>query len=178
VVRSVPRIYEAMENQQEDHQAFVVELEGITSKQPVSILVDLGSNISYISPQVVEACALKRRKHAKTWLVQLATRTKRKVVEVIKACPFETSELSMQATLNILPLGLYDVLLGMDWLVSHEAKLNCYEKTLEYEYEEGNAIIFQGSQNPVSVRQILTLQLNKFSRKWCALYDIQVLNST
>jgi hypothetical protein len=154
-----------------------VEMEGIISKQPISILIDPGSNLSYVSPQVVEACSLQRKKHAKAWLVQLATWTKRKVAEVIEDCPFEMSGLHTQETLNILPLGSYDVLLGMDWL-AHKEKLNCYEKTLECEDEEGNARVLQGIQKPVSVRQISTLQLKKFSRKGCPLYAIQVLNST
>jgi hypothetical protein len=59
---------------------------------------------SYISPPVVEACSLQRKRHAITWLVQLAIGMKRKVVEVIQAYPFEISGLSMQATMNILPI--------------------------------------------------------------------------
>jgi hypothetical protein len=58
VARSMPRIYADVENQQADHQASMVELEGIVSKKPVSILIDSGSNLSYISPRVVEACSL------------------------------------------------------------------------------------------------------------------------
>jgi hypothetical protein len=40
VARSVPRIYVVVENQQADHRDFVVELEGIVSKQPISILIE------------------------------------------------------------------------------------------------------------------------------------------
>jgi hypothetical protein len=87
-------------------------------------------------------------------LVQLATGTKRKVVEVIEACPIEMNGLQTQEALNILPLGSYDVLLGMDWLASHKEKLNCYEKVLECEDDEGNARILQGIQKPVSIRKI------------------------
>jgi hypothetical protein len=35
--------------------------------------------------------------------------------------------------------------------------MNCYEKTLECEDEEGDAIILQGIWKPVSVRKILVL---------------------
>ena len=34
------------------------------------------------------------------------------------------------AYLNVLPLGSYDVIIGMDWLEAHKAKLDCYTKTL------------------------------------------------
>jgi hypothetical protein len=82
---------------------------------PTYNLCDNISNISYVSPQVVEACALERKKHAKAWLVQLAIGTKRKVAEMIESCTFEMSGLHAQATLNILPLGSCEILLGMEY---------------------------------------------------------------
>jgi hypothetical protein len=58
VAKSIPRIYTMVENQQADHQASMVELKGIITGQPISILIDPVSNLSYISPRVVEACSL------------------------------------------------------------------------------------------------------------------------
>jgi hypothetical protein len=49
VPRSIPRIYVAVENRQADHQDSMVELEGIITKQPISILIEPISNISYVS---------------------------------------------------------------------------------------------------------------------------------
>jgi hypothetical protein len=157
VAISVPRLYAIVENQQENHQASVVELEGIISRKTISSLIDLGSNVSYISPQVFQACALQREKHEKACLVQLATRTKIKVDEVIESCPTEISGLFMQETLNIIPLGSYDVLLGIYWLASHKERLNCYAKILNCEDEEGNGRVLHGIQKPISVRKISTL---------------------
>ena len=31
--------------------------------------------------------------------------------------------------LNVLPLGSYDILIGMDWLEQHRVVLNCFDKT-------------------------------------------------
>jgi hypothetical protein len=85
--------------------------------------------------------------------------------------------LPTQATLNMLPLGYYDLLIGMDWLDAHKTKLDCYNKTLEFEDVEGRRITLQGIQKLVSVRQISSLQVKKYCRKECSLYAIQVLNS-
>jgi hypothetical protein len=137
VARSMPQIYAAQDNRQADHQASVVEMEGTIANHLVSILIDPGSNLSYVATQTVEKCNLQPVKHTKSWLVQLATRTKRKVTRVLLVGQFILSGLSTQATLNILPLGSYDLLIGIDWLVAHKAKLDCYNKTLECEDEEG-----------------------------------------
>jgi hypothetical protein len=72
---------------------------------------------------------------------------KRKVIEVVEACPIGMEGFQTQEVLNILPLISYDVLLGMDWLASHKEKLNCYEKILECEDEKGNTRILQGIQS-------------------------------
>jgi hypothetical protein len=62
----------------------MVEIEGMLNQKLVSILIDPGASLCYISPTVVENCKLEKVKHKKSWLVQLATGTKRKVVEMVK----------------------------------------------------------------------------------------------
>jgi len=84
------------------------------SNHVVSILIDPGSNLSYVFPQTVDTCKLQQVKHTKSWLVQLPNGTKRNVTEVILVCQFIMNGLPTQATLNILPLGSYDLLIGMD----------------------------------------------------------------
>ena len=64
VERAVPRIYVALENFQEDHHSTVVEVAGKIVEQYVSILIELGSTHSYITPRVVDICALKKAKHS------------------------------------------------------------------------------------------------------------------
>jgi hypothetical protein len=80
----------------------------------VTILIDPGSNLSHIAHKAVDKCKLQPRKQTRPWLVQLATGTKRKVVEAIPACQLMLGNFPTQATLNVLPLGSYDLLIGMD----------------------------------------------------------------
>ncbi len=70
-------------------------------------------------------------------MVQLAIGTKRKVSELVEGCPLDMNGLNIVANLNIIPLGSYHVLIGMDWLESHHAKLDCYSKTFTCLDEEG-----------------------------------------
>ena len=59
VARSVLHIYVALDNNQADHQASVVEIEGMIFNHLVSILIDPGSNLSDISPRFVDKCKLQ-----------------------------------------------------------------------------------------------------------------------
>ena len=92
----------------------------------------------------MDKCELQPHKNAKPWLVQLATGTKRKITKVIPACQLMLGEFPTQATLNILPLGSYDLLIGMEWLATHKARLDCYHKTLECVSKEGKRITLEG----------------------------------
>jgi hypothetical protein len=101
----------------------------------------------------------------KSWLVQLARRAKRKVVELVKSCPVGMNGLSTKADLNILPLGSYEFLIGMDWLDQHHAILDYRNKTFTFLDEEGNHKIFQGISREVTVQEISAMQLKKCYRK-------------
>jgi len=58
VAKSVTRIYVVVENRQADHQASAMELKGIITNQPISILIDPRSNLNYISLRFFEECSL------------------------------------------------------------------------------------------------------------------------
>ena len=87
VARVITRIYATLEDLLVDHQSTVVEVTGNIVEQSISILIDPRSTYNYITPRVVDIFSFKKVKHRKTWLVQLATRTKRKVSEVVEKCP-------------------------------------------------------------------------------------------
>jgi hypothetical protein len=82
--------------------------------QPFTILIDSWDSHSYIDPRVVESLQLSRIKHEKYWLVQLPTGTKRKVTELVKSCLVDMNGLRTKVELNIMPLGSYDYLIGME----------------------------------------------------------------
>jgi hypothetical protein len=73
------RRYAALDNNQSDHQALEVEMEGMIANHLVSILISHGSNLSYVDPQTVYKCNLIPFRHVNPWLVQLSTRTKIKI---------------------------------------------------------------------------------------------------
>jgi hypothetical protein len=55
----------------------------------------------------------------------------------ITGCSLDLREFVTRAILYITILGSYDVMIGMDWLESHEAILNCKMKWLSLVYDEG-----------------------------------------
>ena len=125
LARTMPRINVALENRQADYQNSMVEVEGMINQTPVTILINPGASLSYIAPQIVEKCKFSVDKFDNSWLVQLATGEKRKVTCFVKECALLMDEFKTTVKLNVLPLGSYDLLIGMDWLEQHKVVLNC-----------------------------------------------------
>jgi hypothetical protein len=112
--RNVPRTYRALDNKQAKFQSHVIEVEGMIKNLTIAILIYSGSSHSYIDRKMVEIFHFPRRKNGKYWLLQLATKAKRKVNEMVKSCPVDMNGLSTKEYLNILPLGSHECLIGMD----------------------------------------------------------------
>jgi hypothetical protein len=132
----------------------MIEVEGNIDNQPITILIDYGDNHSYINSNIVEIFYLQMSKHNKYWLVQLATWDKRKINEVFKDCPIYMNGLNTKVDVNIIPLGSYDCLIGIDWLEKHHAILDCYTNTITCCDEEGKQGKVQGIPRVVVVREI------------------------
>ena len=86
LVRGIPKINAALENKQDESQTSMVEVEGMLNHKPISILFDPEASLSYVSPNLVEKSKLPIEKFAKSWLVQLVTGAKRKVIDFVKDC--------------------------------------------------------------------------------------------
>ena len=72
--------------------------------------------VSQVSLGIAESCNFHLNKFEKYSLVQLATGTKKKVVSCVEYCEMFMSQFKNQVKFNVLPLGSYEVLIGMDWL--------------------------------------------------------------
>ena len=103
----IPKICAVLEDPQEGHNSTVVEVEGEIVEQTVSVLIDLGSTHSSITPRFIEMCTLKKSRHKISWLGQLATGIQKDVSEVVMKCPLVMDGLLTCVDLNVLPLGSY-----------------------------------------------------------------------
>ena len=108
IARSMLKISATLENREVDHRASIAEIKGMLKDKPISILIDLGTSLSYVLPRIVELYKLQEDKFENSWLVQLVTGIKRKVTSFVKKCDFIMNGLKTHVDLNILPLGSYD----------------------------------------------------------------------
>jgi len=121
-------------------------MEGKVCNQIIYILIDPSSNYSYIIPMLVEWGQSNQESHEKSCLVQLAMRIKKRVKYWVKDFPIELNGMTIVENFNVLPLGEYNMLLGMDWLLCTQDQSCLFIKRLH------------GKWNLTSVRLITTMQ--------------------
>ena len=73
----------------------------------------------------------------------------------------------------VMALGIYDLVIGMDWLESHRAWVDCSGKTIPCMNDEGETIQIQGIKRKVSLRFISAMQMKRCLRKGCQVYAVQ-----
>ena len=93
---------------------------------------------------------------------------------MLKPCEVNLNGFLMKVNSNILPLGSYDVLIGMDWIEQNHVMLDCLHKSILCTDSQGNQVKVQGIPKKVSVRQIFSLQVKKCVRKGCKLFVVNI----
>jgi hypothetical protein len=170
------RIHAAVNNRQAEHQSTLLKMIGTVTDQTLSILIDLGDTESFISGATLKRIKVKAVEQDEFSSVEMALGAKQKVGGNFTGCALNLGEFVTRANLYIMILGSYGVMIGMDWLESHEAILNCKKKQLSLVDDEEQRCVIVGWKQGVSLRFFSSLQLWKSMRKGCKLYVILALN--
>ncbi|PKA60637.1 hypothetical protein AXF42_Ash006271 [Apostasia shenzhenica] len=90
-------------------------VEGVVNRKSVCILIDTSSTHNFVDPCTAKAtqCVVEEIARMK---VMLATGMQYDVTQVVKGIQWKLQGYKFQADMMILPLGSYDVALGVWWL--------------------------------------------------------------
>ena len=70
---------------------------------------------------------------------------------VVFDCMIRMKYFSTSTNLRVIPLGLYDIVFGMDWLEQHQVVMNCKDKTINCIDDFGSAKVIDGVKRPIFV---------------------------
>jgi hypothetical protein len=144
-------IHAAVNNRQAEHQSTVLETTGIVTDQTLSILIDPGATESFISSAVLKRIKVKAVEQDEFSFVEMALGAKQKVGGKVTGCALNLGEFVTRVNLYVMILGSYDVVIGMDWLETHEAILNYKMKWLSLVDEEGQRHVIARRNQGVSL---------------------------
>jgi hypothetical protein len=76
---------------------------------------------------------------------------------MVRSCSISLNDMNTSIDLNIITLGSYDILIGLDWLDKHHDVLDCHKKTFTCLDGNGKRRTMKGIPRPISIRDIPAL---------------------
>jgi len=165
VAQSFPWIYVVVDSRKVDQWGSIIEMEGKICDQIVSVLIDLGSNYTYISPKNMEHCQLAKESHEESCLVQLAARINIRVENQVRPYPLELNGMPTIANFNVLPLDAYNEFLEMD---------SFFKESIECLNEIGEQRVLWTKLKPTSFRSITVMEAKRSCKRGCMIFIVQI----
>ena len=122
------QIYAAVNNHQAKHKSMVVESSYTLNHINVKILFDYGATDSFISPSALERSGLAAYEHDEFKQVEMASGEKQEVGPSVYNCIIDLGVCTTRFKVYVIALGTYDLIIGMEWLESHRAMVDCFAK--------------------------------------------------
>ena len=148
------------------------EYEGTT----FTLLIDFGSTHLFISPRCIRN--LNLHEHPDIPLtVELATGKRTHTITSVGSIDFKFGEAQTRENFRVLNLGVYDGILGMDWLQDNKTALKCRDGVLIFLDNQGQKSKVMGTHGESKLQLVTATKLLKGLRKNQMIYAVK-LNPT
>ena len=101
------------------------------------LLIDCGSTHSFLSPKCLRKLRLDQYP-IKPMTIELADGNKVVSKHTVGTLEFELGGKTTSAYFRTLPVGVYDGILGMDWLIANHASIHCGQGTFTFQDKQGH----------------------------------------
>ncbi|GKE04501.1 putative reverse transcriptase domain-containing protein, partial [Tanacetum coccineum] len=134
-----------------------------------TVLFDLGSDRSFVNTRFSSLLDIKLIKIEDSYEVKLADGRIVSTDTILKGCTLSLVSHIFEIDLMPIELGTYDVIIGMDWLVKHDAVIVCGKKVVRIPY--GNkTLIVEGDKGGSQLKIISCIKARKYVEQGCHLF--------
>ncbi|GAV90020.1 zf-CCHC domain-containing protein/RVP_2 domain-containing protein [Cephalotus follicularis] len=130
------------------------------------VLLDSGASHSFISAHFASCLDVTPDCLSYTLDVCTLTRTSMYTDLVYRNCEMSMADIPLYADLIVLSIRDFNVILGMDWLSAHRARMDCYHKTVDFCLPDGTTFQFKGDKG-FSTPIISFIRASRYLGKGC-----------
>jgi len=163
---------------QEDMRAATDVVSGtlLLESQLVYTLIDPGATHSFVARKCEDKLKVQPMRVGKGVVIGTPLGETVLIEYVYKGCRVRIGDVEMMV--DLLPLDLYDfeMILGMDWLVTYRAQIDCFTKTVTLQDEGGRRVEFRGERNIIPNSIISVVTARKLLRNGCTTYLAYVVD--
>ncbi|GJS53054.1 putative reverse transcriptase domain-containing protein [Tanacetum coccineum] len=134
-----------------------------------SVLFDSGSDRSFENTRFSSMLDIDPVKINTSYEIELADGRVVSTNTVLKGCALNFVNHLFEIDLMSIELGTFDVIIGMDWLVKHDAVIVCGEKVVHIPY--GNKMLVVESDKGMSRLKVIScIKARKYIERGCHLF--------
>ncbi|XP_070007720.1 uncharacterized protein [Nicotiana sylvestris] len=153
---------------------------GILSVQAIECysIIDLGSSLSYVTPFIASSFGVEPEQLHEPFSVATPVGDSITAARVYRNCVVTVCGRATTTDLIELKMVDFDVIMGMDWLYSCFAKLDCRTRVMRLEFHNEPFIEWKGNGVVPKCRFISYLKASKMIRKGCIYHLLRVADTT
>ncbi|GJX14447.1 putative reverse transcriptase domain-containing protein [Tanacetum coccineum] len=137
------------------------------------VLFDSGFDRSIMNTRFSSLLDIKPIKTEDSYKVELANGRIVSANTILKGCTLSLVNHIFEIDLMPIELGTFDVIIGMDWLIKHDAVIVCGEKVVHISYES-KILIVEGDKGGSRLKVISCIKTRKYIEQGCHLFLAQV----
>ncbi|XP_070025746.1 uncharacterized protein [Nicotiana sylvestris] len=141
-------------------------------------LIDPGSSLSYVTPFIASSFGVEPEQLHESFSVSTLVGDSITAARVYRNCVVTVCGRATAADLIELGMVDFDVIMGMDWLYSCFAKLDCRTRVMRLEFPNELVIEWKGNGVLPKGRFISYLKASKMIRKGCIYHLVRVADTT
>ena len=169
----IARVHAAIEHQGPNRQYAVLQTPAEYEGIGFNLLIDSGATHSFISSACVRKLNLPL--HADSQLrVELATGKQTQSIASVGTIAFRLGDHNTEAKFRVLPLGIYDGILRMDWLIKNEASIGCKQGELRFKDGANTLVTVKGNRGTPILQLVTATKLLKCYRKKQMIYAVKL----
>ncbi|XP_074346410.1 uncharacterized protein LOC141685192 [Apium graveolens] len=112
----------------------------------VQVLIDSGATRAFSSEKFIHNLCCEIQWLDETLIIKLANDYQIMVDRVCPGCDIKTAGHHFSVNLISFKLEEFDIILGMDWLASNNAQVDCANKKMNLRTEENATVTFKGEK--------------------------------
>ena len=105
---------------------------------------------------------------------EYANQSRAKVEQCLFEARVDFQNFPTKLNLYVAPLGSYDIIIGINWLSEHKAKVDCLAKTVQCVDDQGRPISMSKIKYEIKTKQIFAMQLKRYGRKGYEIFAVRI----
>ncbi|GKF53350.1 putative reverse transcriptase domain-containing protein, partial [Tanacetum coccineum] len=145
---------------------------------PARVLYDSGVSVSFVSHEFSKNLTTPLNKLLFPLEVEIADSKVVIVSNVFRNVEIEIDDSIFNIDLIHIVLGVFDIVIGMDWLEKYDANILCSQKLVRVVNPQGQEIIIYGDRRKGDFKLYSVVKTRKYLSRGCHAFMAHVINTS